>query len=275
MPGMGSGSVAGVAFYRDPDLPDFEIKICDDKTLSYKKHFHEEYSIGVVQKGSSKVWCDGEDLLTEEGQFISIPPYLPHSCNPEENSEWRYQMLFIRPAWIMKAGEPGKVLQEPFLLGSKASLRLKGLLNHMIQCYTRRLGPLETETAALDMLQTIRKGSAPIREITGWGEEEGTRLQRVRDYLEEHARDKVTLEELERLSGLSRFHLVHSFKRAYRVPPHAYQNLVRINAAKKELMKRRPIAEVALETGFYDQSHFTKCFKECVGVTPQKYLQSL
>lgn len=266
--------MAGIVFYRDPDLPDFEIKICDDKTLSYKRHFHEEYSIGVVLKGSSKVWCDGEDLVTGEGQFISIPPHLPHSCNPEDSSEWKYHMLFIRSAWIMKAGESAKLLQEPFLLGPKASLRLKRVLNHMIRCFAGRLGPLETETAALEMLQTLRMETTLIRKERSHREEEKM-LQRVRDYLREHAREKVTLEDLERLSGMSRFHLVHSFKKAYRVPPHAYQNLVRINAAKKELMKQRPIAEVATEAGFYDQSHFTRCFKECVGVTPHRYLQSL
>lgn len=267
--------MAGVVFYRDPELPDFEIKICDDKSLSYKKHFHEEYSVGAVRTGSTKVWCGGREWLTKEGQYLSIPPGMPHSCNPDETSEWKYHMLFIRPDWIKRQGWPAdRLLQEPLLLQPAVGYRLTNWMNRLIQCFANRLGPLETETAALEIMQIIRSGATKEENGAGYGGSEAAALQAVREHLKEHARDKVTLADLEQLSGLSRYHLVHAFKRAYRVPPHAYQNVVRINAAKKELTKDRSIAEVALETGFFDQSHFSKCFKDVVGVSPLKYAQS-
>ncbi|UUZ86208.1 helix-turn-helix domain-containing protein [Paenibacillus sp. P26] len=39
-------------------------------------------------------------------------------------------------------------------------------------------------------------------------------------------------------------------------------------------MQRRPISDVAVDAGFYDQSHFTRMFAHFVGVTPQKYAVS-
>lgn len=65
------------------------------------------------------------------------------------------------------------------------------------------------------------------------------------------------------------------YKKGTHLPPHAYQNLLRINHAKKELKKRRSIAEIAVDAGYYDQSHFIKAFAKIVGATPQAYAISV
>jgi AraC-like DNA-binding protein len=46
---------------------------------------------------------------------------------------------------------------------------------------------------------------------------------------------------------------------------------IRINRAKALLLKGKAIAEIALETGYIDQSHFTHRFKRFVGVTPRQF----
>ena len=47
---------------------------------------------------------------------------------------------------------------------------------------------------------------------------------------------------------------------------------IRIERAKTLLTRGWPVAHVAVETGFFDQSHFTRRFKRIVGVTPGQYL---
>ena len=56
------------------------------------------------------------------------------------------------------------------------------------------------------------------------------------------------------------------------MPPHLYLTQVRIERAKTLLTEGLPPAHVAAETGFVDQSHFTKRFKRIVGVTPGQYI---
>jgi len=79
------------------------------------------------------------------------------------------------------------------------------------------------------------------------------------------------LDDLERVSGINKFHLIRLFKDEFGIPPHMYQTLLRINYAKRQLRKQKQITEVALEAGFYDQSHFHKVFKSHTGITPEKY----
>ncbi len=55
------------------------------------------------------------------------------------------------------------------------------------------------------------------------------------------------------------------------LPPHAYLVQTRVARAKVLLSMRLPIAQVAADTGFTDQSHLNRHFKRIVGVTPRQY----
>ena len=263
--------LSGVSFYRDTSLAFFEVKVCNSKSISYKKHFHEELSIGVIDKGESKVWCDGQQLQVEAGRIIVIPPYLPHACNPEEGSDWKYKMLFFHMDWVHHLLGDEARLHAPFLLENKVNPHCKDLLNQFVHCMSSQKTPLETETVAIHLIHTIIQRDTVEALHVHDSAKAKKDMQEIKDYLHEHYLEPITLEKLESVSGLSKFHIVHLFKKANKIPPHAYQNLLRINFAKKELRKKRPIAEIAIEAGFYDQSHFTRVFKQVVGVTPQKY----
>lgn len=277
----GDARLAGVTFFRDPKLPQFELKRCDDIHLSYKKHFHEEYSVGVVEQGFSRVWCDGVHMDSPQGRFISMPPLMPHACNPSEKEPWSYWMLFIRPDWLRLAEAAGEEtfswVKEPFLADPESSLNLQGLFRQALNGCIGGSSPLETESAVMSFMNELgRKTAVRSKKRSAAAEYGGGRmLQLAREYLHDRQLEKVTLEELESATGMNRFHLVHAFTKVYRLPPHSYQNLLRINYAKKALMDGRSIADVALEAGFCDQSHFTRRFREYVGVTPRRYLDSL
>jgi AraC-like DNA-binding protein len=100
-------------------------------------------------------------------------------------------------------------------------------------------------------------------------------VKAAKAYIQAHYRERITLEKLEQETGISRYHLIRMFKKSTHLPPHAYQNLLRINHAKTALKNRQPIADIALDAGFYDQSHFSKAFARIVGATPHKYALSI
>jgi len=74
-----------------------------------------------------------------------------------------------------------------------------------------------------------------------------------------------------RVAGLSPCHLNRVFRRALGLPPHAFQTQLRVVRAGALLRRGWPLAAVAAETGFADQSHLTRRFKTVVGVTPGAY----
>jgi AraC-like DNA-binding protein len=93
-------------------------------------------------------------------------------------------------------------------------------------------------------------------------------LRRVRDYLREHVHDPVRLDDLAAIAAMSRFRLTRQFERVYGLPLHAYHVHLRLVEAKRRLRTGIPIATVAADLGFADQSHLHRRFKGAFGMTP-------
>lgn len=73
------------------------------------------------------------------------------------------------------------------------------------------------------------------------------------------------------MAELNPFYLVRVFRKELGLPPHEFLTQVRVEQARRLLAGACPVAQVALETGFVDQSHLTNRFKRIVGVTPKQF----
>ncbi len=97
-------------------------------------------------------------------------------------------------------------------------------------------------------------------------------LERVLSHVLEHFAERLRIEELAALVHLSVSQFDRKFKRLFRMTPQQYLLRVRINAASQALLHSdRSIASIADQTGFYDQSSFTKQFVRQTGMTPRNY----
>jgi AraC-like DNA-binding protein len=96
-------------------------------------------------------------------------------------------------------------------------------------------------------------------------------VRQARGYLMENLAENLGLEELARRVDMSPYHLLRVFRAATGQTPHAFRNQQRLIQAKALLRSGMPIAEVAMATGFNDQSHFTNRFRRMVGVPPGEY----
>ena len=107
------------------------------------------------------------------------------------------------------------------------------------------------------------------RQAAGLGRAE---LVRITDYIDRNIDRGIALAELAALIKVSRFHFSRLFKRSTGTTALAYVDARRILHAQRLLAETDlPIAQVALMTGFADQSHFTRRFRERQGATPAAF----
>lgn len=133
-------------------------------------------------------------------------------------------------------------------------------------------GALYTDLLADTMLLRILRLGDPDGAAAPTGGLSAKHLRIVKERIEASLSHGVSLDELAEEVGLSRFHLARAFKASTGVPPHRYLTLRRVERAKELLRDpEKPLVEVALETGFSSQSHFTGRFREATGLTPLRY----
>jgi AraC family transcriptional regulator len=96
-------------------------------------------------------------------------------------------------------------------------------------------------------------------------------VERAIDYMESNLCEPLTLADVANASGLSPSHFARRFKSATGAPPHQYLISMRVERAKRLLLQREPIAEIALDCGFSHQEHLTRVFRRMTGVTPASF----
>lgn len=100
------------------------------------------------------------------------------------------------------------------------------------------------------------------------------KLTSVIQYVEANFSEPLSMSDLAARAGLSPAQFNRLFKALLKMTPSQYLLSLRIHEAQRQLTQlTTSIADVALKTGFYDQSHFTKKFRIATGLTPSEFLK--
>jgi len=131
---------------------------------------------------------------------------------------------------------------------------------------------LQNESVLLYVIaRLITDHFVPGRTLCNPGREYSA-VMRVRDWIDANSEQNVSIRSLAGTAGLSPYYLVRAFHKVVGSPPHTYQTIVRVNRARRFLASGLAISDVAIRTGFCDQSHLNRCFKRTLGVTPGRYI---
>lgn len=97
-------------------------------------------------------------------------------------------------------------------------------------------------------------------------------MDRVRQYMEQHYPEAVTVEDLARLAGMSRYYFMRSFKDRFGQSAMEYLTHIRINRAKQYLEEGDTLRVIAEKVGYKESQYFSSQFNKHVGVSPSIYM---
>lgn len=101
-------------------------------------------------------------------------------------------------------------------------------------------------------------------------------IKRIRDYLQEHYTDRITLDNLARMFSMSKYHLQRQVKQFLGYSPTEYLIKLRLTRAKELLNSTdMSVSDVGYSVGIENTSYFINLFRRAEGETPQHYRNRL
>jgi len=126
---------------------------------------------------------------------------------------------------------------------------------------------LAIEGLVLEMLSEASRRAVKVldRKSPEW-------LKHASDFLHAHFLEPVTLADVANAADVHPTHLARVFRRSYLCTIGEYVRRLRIEFACREVsLTDRSLTDIAVAAGFYDQGHFSRTFKQIVGLTPGQY----
>jgi AraC family transcriptional regulator len=102
------------------------------------------------------------------------------------------------------------------------------------------------------------------------------RVAKAIHFIDQHFQERVSLKEVARAACLSPYHFSRLFRTVVGVSPHAYLVQCRLRYAQRLIAASggsRTLTDIAVEAGFYDQTHLTWHFRRAFGKTPGHWLR--
>jgi AraC-like DNA-binding protein len=253
---------------------------------AFPRHTHEQFGIGVIHRGAQKSLSGRGMVEAGPGDAITVNPGEVHDGAPIGDAGRSWRMLYFDPPLIADAardisqGRTGTFeFTRPVIGDTRIATGFGALFSAVTAGWKSADEPTPAgaeasvareETMLMLLAEVMRDGNgfAPDRSIPA-------PISAARSLIDDDPAAAITLADLARESGLSRFQVLRGFVRATGLTAHAYILQRRIAAARRLIAQGRPLAEAALDSGFADQSHMTRMFARTYGISPGAYAEAV
>ncbi len=262
-----------------------EIRYSRYYSLNKKFNDKSNLSFKYVLKGQEHYVVDGKHFEIKEKQvlffsnnkpyegFIDYPSITQGLCidlnidigkTAQVDALNEEQMFFFSPEFktqkINFLDEYLHSLLQQIVLGDKVEQSLR---------YEEILQEISTHLLHMEKEYVERIASIPTKN-EAYKKELFVRLITAKNFIQDQKRQKITLSEIAKESGLSAYYLHRLFKRVFGYTPAQYQEKIRMLEAK-EYLKFHSAKETCYIVGFSDEAYFSRRFKLYFGMPPGKY----
>ncbi|WKY43902.1 AraC family transcriptional regulator [Eubacteriaceae bacterium ES2] len=223
-----------------------ELIFSNHSRIAYPLHNHiSVYTLGIVLDGTISLTNGQNTIQCSKNQTFIIYPYIPHRLISDKS----YSLLSL-------------CLDKNLLLNPK----LDSLIHTITDLLKNKLPFISDQQKNL-LIQALEQCML----IPTPPQNSNAVIEQVKKQLELYPEHRISIEEMAKRAFISKYHFIRCFKAEVGLTPHQFQLQNRIRKGQRLIIDADTIAEVALATGFCDQSHFIKQFEKHFGLTPSIY----
>lgn len=235
--------------------------------FAFPVHSHRHVCIGLMHEGEHDCRYGVRRHAVTAGDLMLVNPGEVHDGRPSGRRGRLYSMLEIDPeAFRTLCSETIGTDQFEFRNAVVRHPGAREALNSWLSRLLGRNAHAERDAAALFVgcLSEIAGRAPGLTSAGGLAERVARRMR------EEHS-GADSIGGLGAEMGVSRYQLIRAFKENFGLTPEDYRRQLRIERARAMLTGRSRLADIALASGFADQSHMTREFRRLIGISPAAY----
>lgn len=237
-------------------------------------HTHPAYMFTLPFNDQTLVDIGGNKIQARHGMIFALSPGIVHHELPSDYPP-RYIAIFITKKFfedqIFQYPAGGGICFNGDLYTASPAL-LPLLKRFMIEADIRISGTKAVLNAiSIEISHTIIRGILGINQNDNISSR--VEIDRVIEHIHSHIDEKLTVEDMADVAGMSPSSFSRTFKKEVGIPPAEYLIQIRLDRAKKMLIAGdKSVTEIALECGFNSPAYLSASFHKRFNLTPSKYL---
>jgi AraC-like DNA-binding protein len=242
-------------------------------------HTHEALRVMLPTSRFAVVDGRGRATVVSPGCVHVVAPLTLHAARGVDDVPCGMRVILVSPRLLAQLGD---ALHQPDAQTPSTWCHVAddaALYAELWALFEELRRPLVDLDCVPRLLACLARLLAPRAEPPGAGgahvERRVAGVEHVGDHLREHVAEHVSLDELARVAGLSKFYLLRVFRVTHGLTPHAYQMQLRLARAWRLITEGSPLSRTTYDAGFADQSHLTRRFGAAFGLTPARYARQL
>lgn len=247
-----------------------------DTARSFPRHTHDQYGIGVIDRGAQDSASDSRQVEAGPGDLIFVNPGEVHDGRARDGQPRAWRMLYLAPDLLEHARTEVREAHDNtpgFFAPVANDAALRVLFGQLHSQLTQAGGALDAMAGELAVLRLAAGLEQRLLRRALPAPHDG-RIERACERINDAPAAELSLAMLAQDAGMSRFQLHRAFLRDCGLSPHAYIVQRRLAWARRLIRAGTPLAEAALLAGFCDQSHLARCFVRAYGVPPGRYARA-
>jgi AraC family transcriptional regulator len=253
-----------------------------DMDTSLVDHAHPHFHLIFKASGPDQNFVvEGQTVPLRSDMLVAVNSWKQHAYVHRQGAErTMFLALYIEPAWLAEADRAFIDCAAPGFF-PRAGIPIANEINRLRSNLVRRMSDPhdqhdELQESILELCLNVshtfsdwRDRGVALRKPRGARD---YRVGRALRHMRERASEAVDLDDVARLSGLSRPHFNHLFRSCTGLSPRVYANALRVESAVSQLRQQHDeVGDISQHLGFSAQSNFTRFFQQHTGTSPSQY----